>query len=228
MNLEDVKKAVYEGRCKTYNSWHNLTGMKPETFIEALEWAFHDPLDDQGRPKREIGLNGDGSYEKLYRTYKAGSFWANYQVSDNHLWSGSSFKFEPRSATEKMFAEKDGFIHQTQNFRFTSRSVEVEFVPKLVCPLTDWMSRKGMNKRQLAERSGVPYSTIHDLTTGKKKLGNMTFENISKIASALDMSLEDFEMAAHQQKREEQVAAETIERFKKQAEIINERERKSC
>lgn len=228
MNLEDVKKAVYEGRCKTYNRWRNLTGMKPETFVEALEWAFNDPLDDQGRPKREIGLNGDGSYEKLYRTYKAGSFWANYRVSDNRLWSGSSFKFEPRSITERAFAEKDGFIHQTQNLCFTSRSVEVEFVPKLVCPLADWMSRKGMNKRQLAERSGVPYSTIHDLTTGKKKLSNMTFENISKIASALGMSLEDFEMAAHQQKREEQVAAETIERFKKQAEIINERERKSC
>ena len=90
------------------------------------------------------------------------------------------------------------------------------------------MSRKGMNKRQLAEKSGVPYSTIHDLTTGKKKLSNMTFENISKISDALGMSLEDFDLAAKQQKADEKRVAETLERFKKQAEIINERERKSC
>ena len=228
MNLEDVKKAVYEGRCKTYNSWHNLTGMKPETFIEALEWAFNDPLDDQGRPKREIGLNGDGSFEKLYRTYKMGSFWAWYKVNDDRLWSGSTFKFNPRNDKERVFAEADGMIHRTEKHNFNVHTIEIEPYPVLTCPLSMWMSRKGMNKHQLAEKSDVPYSTIHDLTTGKKKLGNMTFENISKIASALDMSLEDFEMAAHQQKREEQVAAETIERFKKQAEIINERERKSC
>jgi|GEM_PF-943231 len=51
---------------------------------------------------------------------------------------------------------------------------------------------KGSSMYALARKTGVPYSTVHDLFSGKADPENITLGSARKLAEGLDMSLEDF------------------------------------
>lgn len=53
---------------------------------------------------------------------------------------------------------------------------------------------KSWSQLELAERSGVPQSSISQIERGNRK--NPTYENIKKIAKALDIKLEELEELA--------------------------------
>ena len=53
---------------------------------------------------------------------------------------------------------------------------------------------KSWSQLELSERSGVPQSSISQIERGNRK--NPTYENIKKIAKALDIKLEELEELA--------------------------------
>ncbi|WP_026529128.1 helix-turn-helix domain-containing protein [Butyrivibrio sp. VCD2006] len=57
--------------------------------------------------------------------------------------------------------------------------------------LKEKLNRKGLNLHTLSERSGVAYSTVYNLFTGKKKIEDAKSESLYKIARCLDMSMGD-------------------------------------
>ncbi|MCD7841882.1 MAG: helix-turn-helix domain-containing protein [Lachnospiraceae bacterium] len=56
--------------------------------------------------------------------------------------------------------------------------------------ITELLQKKNMTKRQLSIRSGVPYSTLQDICTGKTSLKKCSGETLYNIAKALDVSIE--------------------------------------
>lgn len=52
------------------------------------------------------------------------------------------------------------------------------------------LEKKGMTKYQLAQLSGVPYSTLNDICSGKSKITKCSAETIYQIAKALNLSVE--------------------------------------
>ena len=56
--------------------------------------------------------------------------------------------------------------------------------------LSDLMEQKGLNMYQLSKRSGVPYTTISDLVSGKTNLYKSTAETVHRLSRTLGVSME--------------------------------------
>jgi DNA-binding Xre family transcriptional regulator len=57
--------------------------------------------------------------------------------------------------------------------------------------ITDLLAKKNMTKYKLSKVSGVPFTTISEITTGKTKIKNCTGENLYRLAKALGVTIED-------------------------------------
>jgi DNA-binding Xre family transcriptional regulator len=57
--------------------------------------------------------------------------------------------------------------------------------------INDLLQEKHLTKYKLSKMSGVPFTTISEITTGKTKIKNCTGENLYKLAKALDVTVED-------------------------------------
>jgi len=57
--------------------------------------------------------------------------------------------------------------------------------------LNDLLEQKAMTKYKLAKVSGVPFTTISEMTTGKTKIKNCTGETLYKLAKALNVTMEN-------------------------------------
>ena len=57
--------------------------------------------------------------------------------------------------------------------------------------INDLLKQKNMTKYRLSKASGVPFTTISEVTTGKTKIKNCTGETLYKLAKALDVTVED-------------------------------------
>jgi len=55
--------------------------------------------------------------------------------------------------------------------------------------LNDLLEQKKMTKYKLSKVSGVPFTTISEITTGKSKLKNCTGETLYRLAKALDVTI---------------------------------------
>ena len=53
------------------------------------------------------------------------------------------------------------------------------------------LEQKNMTKYRLSKISGVPFTTISEITTDKSKINNCTGETLYKLAKALDVMIED-------------------------------------
>ena len=60
--------------------------------------------------------------------------------------------------------------------------------------LNDLLEQKNITKYKLSKTSGVPFTTISEMTTGKTKIKNCTGETLYKLAKALDVTVEDLLM----------------------------------
>ena len=67
------------------------------------------------------------------------------------------------------------------------------------------MRKKGLNKSSLSEASGVSKNIITRLLTGRRMT---SFENIERIATVLDVSLDEFRPPAHRPRKEYASAAQ--------------------
>lgn len=67
------------------------------------------------------------------------------------------------------------------------------------------MRKKGMNQSSLSEASGVSKNIITRLLTGRRMT---SFENIERIATVLDVSLDEFRPPAHRPRKEYASAAQ--------------------
>lgn len=70
------------------------------------------------------------------------------------------------------------------------------------------MRKKGMDQSSLALASGVSKNIITRLLTGRRLT---SFTNIERIATALDVSLDEFRPAAHRPRKDCQAAALAID-----------------
>lgn len=70
------------------------------------------------------------------------------------------------------------------------------------------MRKKGMDQSSLALASGVSKNIITRLLTGRRLT---SFTNIERIATALDVSLDEFRPAAHRSRKDCQAAALAID-----------------
>ncbi len=57
--------------------------------------------------------------------------------------------------------------------------------------LNEILKEKGLSKYTLSKFSGVPYSTISDISTGKAKIEKCAAETIYKLSQTLNMSMEE-------------------------------------
>lgn len=67
------------------------------------------------------------------------------------------------------------------------------------------MRKKGLNQSSLSEASGVSKNVITRLLTGRRMT---SFTNIERIATALDVSLDEFRPPAHRPRKGCQAAAQ--------------------
>jgi len=56
--------------------------------------------------------------------------------------------------------------------------------------LNELLEQKNMTKYKLSKISGVPFTTISEITTGKSKIKNCTGDTLYRLAKALDMTME--------------------------------------
>jgi len=57
--------------------------------------------------------------------------------------------------------------------------------------INDLLNQKNMTKYRLSKASGVSFTTISEITTGKTKIKNCTGETLFKLAKALSVTVED-------------------------------------
>lgn len=57
--------------------------------------------------------------------------------------------------------------------------------------INDLLIQKNISKYRLSKSSGIPYTTINDICSGKAKLQKCSAETIYKISKVLDISMED-------------------------------------
>jgi len=57
--------------------------------------------------------------------------------------------------------------------------------------INELLEQNNMSKYRLSKISGVPYTTVSEITTGKTKITNCTGENLYRLAKALDVTIED-------------------------------------
>lgn len=57
--------------------------------------------------------------------------------------------------------------------------------------INDFLKQKNMTKYKLSKVSGVSFTTISEVTTGKTKIKNCTGETLYKLAKALNVTVED-------------------------------------
>jgi len=57
--------------------------------------------------------------------------------------------------------------------------------------LNDYLVQQNMTKYKLSKVSGVPFTTISEITTGKSKIKNCTGETLYKLARALGVTIDD-------------------------------------
>jgi len=57
--------------------------------------------------------------------------------------------------------------------------------------INDIMKKKDMTKYRLSKISGVPFTTISEVTNGKSKIKNCTGDTLYRLAKAMDVTIED-------------------------------------
>ena len=57
--------------------------------------------------------------------------------------------------------------------------------------INELLNKKNLTKYKLSKASGLPFTTISEITTGKTKIKNCTGETLYKLAKALDVTIED-------------------------------------
>ncbi|MCL2081759.1 MAG: helix-turn-helix transcriptional regulator [Oscillospiraceae bacterium] len=57
--------------------------------------------------------------------------------------------------------------------------------------LSEVLQEKNMTKYRLSKISGVPFTTVSEITTGKTNIKNCTGETLYKLAKALNVTMED-------------------------------------
>ncbi|MCL1808633.1 MAG: helix-turn-helix transcriptional regulator [Clostridiales bacterium] len=57
--------------------------------------------------------------------------------------------------------------------------------------INELLKQKGITKYRLSKTSGVPFTTISEITTGKSKIKNCTGDTLYRIAKSLDVTIEE-------------------------------------
>ena len=73
------------------------------------------------------------------------------------------------------------------SFLNTISSIQEEYMWEIIERL---LEERGLNKYQLARQAGLHQNSLIDLKMGRKK--SLKFEDVVKIADALDVSLDEF------------------------------------
>lgn len=79
--------------------------------------------------------------------------------------------------------------------------------------INEMLSEKGITKYRLSKSSGVPYTTISDISSGKSRIEKCSGETLYRMAKALDVSMEELLEAAMKENTEMEFR-DTFDNFK--------------
>jgi hypothetical protein len=83
--FEVKKKIVLSGNSEVFNRWkeHTYGALTEEAFLDGLEWVCADPVYENNRVKRAIGLHADGTIAKL-TYYHQGIDFTTLRYAEDH------------------------------------------------------------------------------------------------------------------------------------------------
>lgn len=106
------KKIVLSGESKVFAEWQKFVPtLTEQEFIKNLEWLCSDPLDEQGRLTRRIGLTPQGIVHLKSLNGLVTSF-VMYPENGERVvptWNGAHFRVP---CDNPNYADKDGMISQ--------------------------------------------------------------------------------------------------------------------
>ena len=108
--FETKKKIVLTGESCIFNNWKEHSTITREEFLEAIEWVCSDPLKEDGRMTREIGLTPTGII-KLHRCYGLDgicTFYCDWKFQNGKsyrkLWNGEFFERPCKNEKERLYS----------------------------------------------------------------------------------------------------------------------------
>lgn len=118
-NFNVKKKLVEEGHSKIFKEWSKYSTITKEDFIKALEWVCNDPLTEDGKVTREIGLTPT-NIVKLTRVYNDLGLSSLYK--DGEWWNGEIFTMPCENEHEKMFSYDGKNVEATYKVSISCRN----------------------------------------------------------------------------------------------------------
>lgn len=175
------KTYIFNPNSKIFRSWQEHSTITETEFVEALGWLHNDPRDEQGRMTREIGLTPAGIL-RLSRAYTNQGLC--YFYHNGELWNGEHFT----TGGENLVTFHKITLSPEDLKRHAS-----EFFPN--------PNHTGNNLKALRIKAGITQKELSDLTgiTQSKistyeqadSLNNVTIGNISRIASAIGVTIDE-------------------------------------
>ena len=175
------KTFIFNSNSKIFRSWQEHSTITETEFVEALSWLHGDPRDDQGRMTREIGLAPEGIL-RLTRTYTNGG--RCYFYHNGELWNGEHFTTD---------GENLKTFHKITLSPEDLKRHASEFFPNpnhVGNNLKNLRIKAGLTQKELAEKTGITQGKISTYEQADN-LNNVTVGNISRIASAIGVTIDE-------------------------------------
>ena len=175
------KTFIFNTNSKIFRSWQEHSTITETEFVEALSWLHDDPRDEKGRMTREIGLSPT-EILKLTRTYTNDG--RCYFYHDGELWNGEHFTTD---------GENLKTFHKISLSPEDLKRHASEFFPNpnhIGNNLKSLRIRAGLTQKQLAEITGITQGKISTYEKADN-LNNVTVGNISRIASAIGVTIDE-------------------------------------
>ena len=177
------KTFIFNTNSKIFKNWCEHSTITEDEFVEALGWLHDDPRDEQGRMTREIGLTPTGIL-RLTRAYTDNGLC--YFYYDGELWNGEHFTtdgenlktFHKITLSPEDLKRRASEFFPNPNPNHTGNN------------LKNLRVRAGLTQKQLAEITGITQGKISTYEQADN-LNNVTVGNISRIASAIGVTIDE-------------------------------------
>ena len=175
------KTFIFNTNSKIFKNWCEHSAITEAEFVEALGWLHDDPRDEQGRMTREIGLSPT-EIIKMTRTYTNDG--RCYFYHNGELWNGEHFT----TGGENLVTFHKITLSPEDLKRHAS-----EFFPNpnhVGNNLKTLRIKAGLTQKELAEKTGITQGKISTYEKADS-LNNVTVGNISRIASAIGVTIDE-------------------------------------
>ena len=187
------KTFIFNTNSKIIQNWCEHSTITEDEFVAALGWLHDDPRDEQGRMTREIGLSPTGIL-RLTRAYTDNGLCYFYHGGE--IWSGEHFSTPCRNEKEKAFSADGENLKTFHKITLSPEDLKrhaSEFFPNpnhVGNNLKNLRVRAGLTQKELAEKTGITQGKISTYEQADN-LNNVTVGNMSRIASAIGVTIDE-------------------------------------